>query len=255
MLIRISLIIAIIAGLAATALNFVKVKEKITIVVAERDDWHKKFTDTDAELTTTKGTLAKTEKDLNQTKETLATTQQERDKAVANADTLTKKATELAANLAKTTEERDNAQAELAAYVGTGYKPEQIAALGKQINKLQATLEALQEEKKVLQYAYEKTKTELEYITGKIPYVTLPAGLRGKILVADPKWEFVVLNVGQDQGAKPRGELLVSRDGQLVARVIISDVQKDRCIANVLPGSKISEVLEGDQVIPAHPES
>ena len=183
MLIRISLIIAIIAGLAATALNFVKVKEKITTVVAERDDWHKKFTDTDAELTTTKGTLAKTEKELNQTKETLVTTQQERDKAVAEAETQIKKATELAANLAKTTQERDTAQAELAAYTATGYKPEQIAGLGKQVNKLQTTLDALQEEKKVLQYAYEKTKTELEILTGVKTYVTLPAGLRGKIKV------------------------------------------------------------------------
>jgi exonuclease VII large subunit len=255
MLIRISLIIAIIACIAAAALNFVKVKEKIEIVVAERNDWQKKFTDTDAELTTTKGTLAKTEKELNQTKETLVATQQERDKAVVDAETLTKKANELAANLAKTTQERDNAQAELAAYVATGYKPEQIVGLNKQINKLQTTLDALQEEKRVLQYAYEQTKTELEILTGKIASVTLPADLKGKILVADPKWEFVVLNVGQDQGAKPRGELLVSRDGKLVAKIIISDVQKDRSIANVMPGWKIGEVLEGDQVIPAHPES
>jgi len=255
MLIRISLIIAIIAGLAAAGLNFVKVKEKIETVVAERDDWHQKFTTTEAELTTTKGTLAKTEKELNQTKETLVAAQQERDKAVATADEQTKKATELAGKLAKTTSERDAAQADLAAYVATGYKPEQISGLGKQINNLQTSLDALQEEKKVLQFAFEKTKTELEYITGKIPYVTLPADLKGKILVADPKWEFVVLNVGQEQGAKPRGELLVSRDGRLVAKVIISDVQKDRCIANVMPGWKLGDVLEGDQVIPAHPES
>jgi hypothetical protein len=255
MLIRISLIIAIIAGLAAAALNFVKVKEKIDTVVAERNDWNKKWVDTDAELTTTKGNLAKTEKELNQTKETLLSTQQERDKAVQEADVQIKKATDLAEKLAKTTSERDEARAELAAYTATGYKPEQIAALGKQINKLQATLEALQEEKQVLQYAYEKTKTELEYITGKIPYVTLKADLKGKILVADPKWEFVVLDVGQEQGAKVRGELLVSRDGRLVAKVIISDVQKGRCIANVMPGWKLADVLEGDQVIPAHPES
>jgi flagellar biosynthesis chaperone FliJ len=255
MLIRISLIIAIIAGLAAAALNFIKVKEKIDTVVSERNEWNRKFTETDAELTTTKGTLAKTEKELTQTKETLATTQQERDKAVAEADVQIKKATELTEKLAKTTTERDTAQANLAAYVATGFSPEQILGLGKQITKLQTTLDALQEEKKVLQFAYEKTKTELEYITGKIPYVTLKADLKGKILVADPKWEFVVLDVGQEQGAKVRGELLVSRDGRLVAKVIISDVQKDRCIANVMPGWKLADVLEGDQVIPAHPES
>jgi len=255
MLIRISLIIAIIAGLAAAALNFIKVKEKIDTVVAERNDWHSKYDTTYEELTSTKSTLAKTEKELNQTKETLVMTQQERDKAVAEADIQIKKATDLAEKLAKTTDERNTAQANLAAYVATGYQPEQISALGKQINKLQDTLEALQQEKQVLQYAYEKTKTELEFITGKIQYVTLPADLKGKILVADPKWEFVVLDVGQEQGAKVRGELLVSRDGRLVAKVIISDVQKGRCIANVMPGWKLTDVLEGDQVIPAHPES
>lgn len=255
MLIRISLIVAIIACLGAAALNFITVKEKITTLVADRNTQRDGRLAAEDERDKTKAELAKTSKELDQTKETLVSTQKERDDAVAKAETESKKSTELAATLAKTTQERDNAQAELAAYVATGYKPEQIAGLGKQINKLQATLDALQEEKKVLQYAYEKTKTELEYITGKIPYVTLPADLKGKILVADPKWEFVVLNVGQEQGAKARGELLVSRDGKLVAKVIISDVQKDRCIANVMPGWKLADVLEGDQVIPAHPES
>ena len=64
----------------------------------------------------------------------------------------------------------------------------------------------------------------------------LPAGLKGKVLVADPKWNFVVLNVGEDQGVLERGELLVNRNGKLVAKVVVRSVQKDRCIANVLPG-------------------
>ena len=255
MLIRISLIVAIIACLAAAALNFIKVKEKIDTVVTERNTERAGRLSAEDERDKTKAELAKTTKELDQTKETLASTQKERDDAVAKADIESRKAAELTANLAKTTQERDNAQANLAAYVATGFSPEQILGLGKQITKLQTTLDALQEEKKVLQYAYEKTKTELEYITGKIPYVTLPADLKGKILVADPKWEFVVLNIGHEQGAKARGELLVSRDGKLVAKVIISDVQKDRCIANVMPGWKLADVLEGDQVIPAHPES
>ena len=83
----------------------------------------------------------------------------------------------------------------------------------------------------------------------------LPANLRGKVLVADPKWNFVVLNVGEDQGVLERGELLVNRDGKLVAKVMVRSVQKDRCIANVVPGWELGEVMEGDQVIPAHPAS
>ena len=46
MLIRISLIVAIIAGLAVGTINFVKVKKIIEETRAQRDDWHHKWTDT-----------------------------------------------------------------------------------------------------------------------------------------------------------------------------------------------------------------
>ncbi len=57
MLMRISLIVAIIAGLAAGVINFLKVKEKIDIVVTERNTEHANYVKTDAELTTTKSTV------------------------------------------------------------------------------------------------------------------------------------------------------------------------------------------------------
>jgi cell shape-determining protein MreC len=71
----------------------------------------------------------------------------------------------------------------------------------------------------------------------------------------DPKWEFVVLNVGEDQGVISDGELLVSRQGKLVAKVIVRSVEKDRSIANLVPGWKLGEMIEGDDVSPAHPAS
>jgi hypothetical protein len=40
-----------------------------------------------------------------------------------------------------------------------------------------------------------------------------------------------------------------------VAKVRVSKVQKDRSVANIMPGWQLGEVLEGDQVIPAHPAS
>ena len=255
MLIRISLIIAIIAGLAAGALSFIKVKEKIDTVVTERNDWNQKYVKTDAELNTTKGTLAKTEKELTKTKETLVKTEAEKVAAVAEAETQIKKATELTQKLTETTTQRDEARANLAAYVATGFTPPQIANLGKQIKEAQDALEVAQTEKKIIQIAHDKAKAELEWLRGTNGFITLRADLKGKVLVADPKWEFVVLNVGEDSGAKVHGELLVSREGKLVAKVIISEVQKGRCIANLVPGWKIGEVTEGDQVIPAHPES
>ena len=64
-----------------------------------------------------------------------------------------------------------------------------------------------------------------------------------------------LFDAGEDQGVLEFGELLVNRNGRLVAKIVVRSVQKDRCIANVLPGWELGEVMEGDLVIPAHPAS
>ncbi len=79
--------------------------------------------------------------------------------------------------------------------------------------------------------------------------------MHGKILTVDPKWDFVILDIGEDQGVIPDGELLVSRQGKLVAKIVVSRVQKDRCVANLVPGWKLGDMIEGDEVSPAHPAS
>jgi hypothetical protein len=71
----------------------------------------------------------------------------------------------------------------------------------------------------------------------------------------DPKWGFVVVNVGETQGAVEAGELLVSRQGKLVAKVVLRSVEKNRSIANIVPGWKLGQPIEGDEVTPAHPDS
>jgi hypothetical protein len=255
MLIRISLIVAIIAGLAVSGLNFLKVKEKITTIQQQREDERSAKVQAQTELASTKKDLEKTTADLKTTKANLETATAEREKAQADLASMTKKADRLTEERDKVTKERNDAQADLAAYVGTGLKPEQILAMNKQFKDLQAALDASTDEKKLLGQKITRLQTELDrYVNPEKP-VFLPASLTGKVLVTDPKWNFVVLNIGLDQGVKEYGELLVNRNGKLVAKVIIRSAQKDRCIANVMPGWQLGEVMEGDQVTPAHPES
>ena len=113
----------------------------------------------------------------------------------------------------------------------------------------------MQAENKLLGKNLAKTTAALERYTNKEKPVYLRADLKGKVLVADPKWNFVVLNVGEDQGVLEFGELLVNRNGRLVAKIVVRSVQKDRSIANVMPGWELGQVMEGDLVIPAHPAS
>ena len=255
MLIRISLILAIIAGLAVGALNFTLVKQKVNTLqtnLKTETEEHAKFLTL---YSNTKRELDKTSAQLTQTNNALVAALTERDTAVAEADTATKKAADLSEKLVKATKELGDAKDELAAYQLSGFSPAQVLALSKELKALQDNLEGARDENKLLDQKRLKAENELAFYKIKDYKVPLPAGLQGKILVSDPKWDFVILNVGLDQGVLEHGELLVSRNGKLVGKVVVRSVQKDRSIANVLPGWKIGEVLEGDQVIPAYPAS
>ena len=65
----------------------------------------------------------------------------------------------------------------------------------------------------------------------------------------DPKYEFVVLNIGGNQGAKERGEMLINRNGRLIGKVRITSVLPDKSIANVIKAWKQDEPFEGDEVL------
>jgi len=255
MLIRISLFVAIILGLAATGLNFAKVKEKITTLqanLATETEAHKKFED---QYRRTKSDLDKTNAVLKSTQEILKTTEEEKTQALAAAAAQTKRADKLTEDLTKTRTERDTAQQELSAYKATGLSPLQAGNANKEIKRLQDTVAAMDTENKVLLQRMRKVENELEAFVHPENFVLLPPGLKGTVLVVDPKWNFVVLSVGVDQGVLERGELLVNRNGKLVAKVRVSSVQKGSSVANVVPGWQLGEVMEGDVVIPAHPAS
>ncbi len=251
-MLRISLVIAIIAGLAVAGLNFVMVKEKIETTEKHRAEEQSAKEKAQSELASTKKDLDKTTADLKRTQENLATAESQRDKAQAEVASLNRKATDLTEKLAKTTQERDIAQSELAAYKATGLTPAQIVNFDKQIKQLQENIEVGAKENDLLNRKLNKLQAAYDELTKPDWHPPLlPAGLRGKVVVCDPKWDFVVLNVGEDQGVLEKGEVLVSRDGKLVAKLSVRMVEKGQCIANVLPEWKLGEVQEGDAIFPA----
>ena len=255
MLIRISLILALIGALVAGGLNVFVVKDKINTLVTDRDTQRSGRLTAESERETAKKNLVKAEKELGQSKQDLAEAKTEREKAVLAAAAAAKRADELSDKLTKTTQERDDAQTQLAAYKATGISADQVGKLNHLLKESQEALEVAAEEKLVLQRAVSRLQARLARYEGTNPVVTLRADLRGKILVVDPKWDFVVLNIGEDQGVLTDGELLVSREGKLVAKVVVRSVERNRCIANIVPGWKLGEVIEGDEVTPAHPAS
>jgi hypothetical protein len=249
MLLRISLIVAILAGLGAVAVSHLKVKTGIEELTASRDDFKTK-------LETTQTDLAKKKKDLATTSENLRIASSQLNQATNDLASMTvtarqqeKRANEASASLEKAVKERNTAQDELAGFKALDVRPEQIKQLVSDLSQTTKERDAFAGENEVLLRNNLKLQADLrKYLDPNEP-VAMKVGLKGKVVAVDPKWNFVVLDVGADQGALERGEMLVNRNGKLVAKVRITSVERNRCIANVLPEWSWSNILEGDQVI------
>jgi hypothetical protein len=249
MLIRISLIVAIVVGIAVAALNFAKVQKDITALVKDRDNEKTLKEGKIRELAATNKVLVATTKELNSTKDELAKTVKERDDAMAQADELSKKNATLSETLKKTQQERDSARDELAAWKALGVPIENIRATLASLKKATNDLSIAQSENKVLNGKIQDLRAKLAELTDpEYAGPEMTPGLRGKVLVADPKYDFVVLDIGQKQNVVQYGRFLVSRNGKLIAKLKVESVQPDKSIANVMPGWNLSEIMEGDEV-------
>lgn len=249
MLIRISLIAAILAGLAVTSLNFWVLKQKVTRLQADLTAQTAARQQAEAESASAKAALATRTATLKETRTALEASTAEQQKAIALATAETRRADKLGRELAQTRQALEEAQAGLARYQAAGMEPDQILQAAKQLKGLQDSLAAARQTNAVLGQRVKQLE-EILGPEGGQP-VILPAGLRAKVLAADPKWHFLVLDAGEKQGVLVRGEVLVSRQGKLVAKARISRVEENSCVANLLPGWELGEVMEGDVAMAA----
>jgi hypothetical protein len=248
MLLKISLILAILVG-AATLFFTGNVKSKLDTVTAEKDqavqaqqaaqDAQRKAQD-DAKKS--KAAFETASKDLSSATNMLRDVSNE-------LNTQKKRADKASADLVTVTEERNQARQELNQWTALGIPVERVREALETNRRLQTERTAMLTENKTLSRQYRETKAELDKY--KVPDFDppLPPGTKGKIVAVDPKYDFVVLDIGSNQGLLPDAKMLVNRDGRLVAKVKITRVEPNRAIANIMPEWKQDDVLEGDQVV------
>lgn len=256
MLLRISLILAILAGLGAGGVAYYEFSTQIPQLQTQRDT-EKGLKDKEiSDHNATKKVLKNTQTELATTKQELTDTKGDLAKANVRADAQEKRATDLQGKLTKATSDLQEANDTVASYKASGLSPDEVVKLDVNLKNAQKQIAAVTGESALWQRRYVATKARLDKYEGtdeESRYVKLPSNLKGTILAVDPKWDFVVISIGEDDGAVQDGEMLVSRGGRLVAKVIIHRVEKNRCIANIVPGWKLGDMIEGDVVVPAHP--
>ncbi len=248
-MLRISLIVVIVAGIAALAISQLKVADKIKTLTEERNKFEQDWKTSQEAERAAKKRASEATATADKAKKELDTAKIDLGAAIEKADQQERRANELESRLTKTTQERNESQAELARWKAFNMSVEQIRAMIAENKKLVQERDAVGEENKVLARKVIVLQNRIKIYEGENVKVELPVGLKGKVVAVDPKYEFIVLNIGEKDQVLERGEMLVSRSGKLVAKVRILTVQPNRSIANVLPDWKQAEILEGDDVI------
>jgi hypothetical protein len=226
------------------------------------------LTATKADLASTEGTLRTTQKNLETSKKDLAAA-----KTAAEAATTDKE--KAAAELAATSSQLSTAKSSLeAAEAATKEKETQIAALQSEIDGLKATIAAgngngdttagpagPSAREQELEALVASLQEKLKANEGQLADLRtkeedrrknqMRQGLEGRVLAVNSAWNFVVLSIGDKQGAVNNAELLLKRGGQYLGKVRITSVEPSTSIADIVantlpPGVAVQP---GDSVI------
>jgi len=249
-MLRIALILALLtAGGALVVTQFVT-KPKVVQLDADL-----KETARNLETTTTAKNKAESEAKTAKaaaeaTAKELATTKTERDTAQEEATKQTARADKLNNDLTTVTKARNEAQQELAQWQALSIKPDQVRVLQADLKKTTEQRDELEVLKKGVEKMLARTEAELRKYKGDDTVVEMP-GLKGTVVATDSQWNFVVLDVGENGGAKPGGIVMVRRGDKLIGKAKIMSVEANRSIANLLPGWKQGDVAvaAGDVVL------
>ncbi len=117
------------------------------------------------------------------------------------------------------------------------------ATLTAQIASLQDQVAQLEEDKSILETQLEKCDKELH------KEITMKPGTTGKIVYANKEWNFVVIDIGSNQGVQATAEMIIHRDDNMIGKIRISAVRDDVSIAEVMTDYQKDTVKEGDDVL------
>ena len=250
MLLKISLGLAILLGVATIFLTHTQLGGKIQTLTTDLESTKTQLTQTQqseskyrGEAKTLRGQVEETTRVLGEATNALAQAQSKAAEQQTRAD-------RAALELTTVTAERNTAQSELSQWRLFGMTPDQIRNNLARLRQVEREKDVYIADNKTLSQELKRTKNELRRYTGEEePEVELPAGTKGNVVAVDPKYDFVVIDIGEQQGVLPYAKLLINRGGKLIGKVQITSVDKNRSVANILPEWKQDEVMEGDQVL------
>jgi cell shape-determining protein MreC len=123
----------------------------------------------------------------------------------------------------------------------------QVASLEANIADLKTQLAASEEKRRELEDEVTQYKLQLDMLGRGDGDVKVPP-VHGEILLVNPEWNFVVLNIGLSDKLVPNVEMMVHRGDQLIGKVRVSSVMERCAVAEIQRRWEQLPIQEGDRV-------
>lgn len=120
----------------------------------------------------------------------------------------------------------------------------QLTDLNAQLATLQEQIAQLEEERNSLDAQLKKCEGAMDPLNN-----TLPVGTTANIIYANGEWNFVVIDIGSNEGALAGAEMIIHREDTMIGKIRISMVRDNVSIAEILPEFQKDTVKEGDNVL------
>ncbi|MBU0679303.1 MAG: hypothetical protein KJ626_14480 [Verrucomicrobia bacterium] len=198
------------------------------IAVAADNQW--------VELQDTKADLERTRQELADTKEELRITKNELEAARNEIARLEGELAQCRADLAAARDQIDQLEQEKLALEG------EIESLNTQIVEAEELIRDLEDEVASLKLA-------LKEYEGDSPESIIEPGTSGSIVDVNESWNFVVLDIGSQEGLVPNAVMMVHRADHLVGKVKITAVQEKLAVADIMRDWQMEPIKEGDNVL------
>ncbi len=190
------------------------------------------------ELQDTIQDLANTRLDLEQTRSELARTRNDLEAANERVARLDREVQEQRAELAQQSDQINRLERER-------------SSLQARLDDLEIELSQERDRARELEINLAEAEDEIRQLSEELypEIVETPEGLTGRILVVNPEWNFVILDIGREHGLGREIEMLVHRDDELIGKVRISKVEHEMAIAEILGDWQQQPIREGDHVL------
>ncbi len=242
------LILAIVLATATLGVGELKVKSKIdqlntNLTAAQQSESAARLAQQQAE---TKAATLTEEKEMLGGE--LADTRSQLEEKSRIAEIQRVRADEMESKWRDVTAERNEAQQKLTQWDALGVSIQAVQSMRDDLMDARKAIEAGKAERLVLLRQFNQLKYDLSKYEGPNVEVVME-GVKGSVIAVDDDWDFVVVNVGEEDGARQSGKLIVSREGELIGKVQITSLEANQSIANILPGWKQGDIQVGDTVL------